>query len=506
MNFVKKNRFIIFSFVLSFVVLLFSSKNSFLYKFNDWVDANAFFTVGKSMFNGVVPYKDIFEQKGLLLYFIYGIGYLFSHKSFYGVFILEVVSFGIFLYYVHRSFSMFYNKKYSYFLLPIMSIMLVTSSTFVHGGSCEEFCLPFFSISLYYFIKYFKYGLNTKEIIINGVMAGLVFMMKYTLLGFWIGFVFLIFINYLFKNELKKSIMFCIEFLIGMLMPIMVGLFYLFVNHAVNDFFNVYFVINMSSYVRGQDFTVIQRVIKVVIHLFELFNIVIKKKIVILPLIIFLIFFIVFGKYRDKILKNNLIVILLFMIFFTFWGLRVYIYYFLPILFLGLFVFDIYFLSFFEKYINNLIDKKVMSFVFIIIFLVIPIVVYINANYRMDMKKTKDDYFQYKYANYINKYEHPTLLNAGFLDVGVFTTSGIIPSTKYFELLNIPYESFSENADKIDEYIRNKEVGFIVYSKIGNNIQAPDFFYKNYKEIYKDIYVFENIEYTAFLFELKDIK
>ena len=49
------------------------------------VDGNAFFTMGKGMFNGKVPYKDLFEQKGPLLYLIYGIGYLISHDTLLGV-------------------------------------------------------------------------------------------------------------------------------------------------------------------------------------------------------------------------------------------------------------------------------------------------------------------------------------------------------------------------------------------------------------------------------------
>ena len=56
---------ILFCFCLSFVILSLTSKCSFLYPFNDWVDANAFFTVGKSMMRGIVPYKDLFEQKGI---------------------------------------------------------------------------------------------------------------------------------------------------------------------------------------------------------------------------------------------------------------------------------------------------------------------------------------------------------------------------------------------------------------------------------------------------------
>ena len=499
-----KYKYVIYSFVLAFIVLLFTSKNSFLYVFNDWVDANAFFTVGKSMFNGLVPYKDIFEQKGLLLYLIYGIGYLFSPRSFHGVFILEVVSFGFFLYYVHRVFSLFFNKKYSFILLPIVAVILTTSSTFVHGGSCEEFCLPFIAISLYYFIRHFKEELDTKEIIINGVMAGLVLMMKYTLLSFWIGFGFIIFISYLFKKEYKESALFCFKFLIGMFIPFLIGLIYLLINGAVKDFFDVYFVINMSSYVRGQDFGFFERIFRIFIHLFELlWSVLISKKIII-PILLIVSFYIIFGKYRDKGVKFGIIGLFLFMLFFTFWGLRVYIYYFLPILFLGIIIFIIYFISFFQKYIDIIIDRKFMIFIFGFVFLITPFVSYYFSNYKSDISKSRDDYFQYKYADYINRFDNPTLLNTGYLDLGVYTVSGIVPNTRFFELLNIPYESFPDNEDSLKEYIKNKEVKFIVYTVRSADIVGPDYYYKNYRMVYKDTYIFEGITYTAALFELKE--
>ena len=98
----KKILIIIYLFLISFIILMFSSKNSFLYPFNDWVDANAFFTVGKSMFHGIVPYKDIFEQKGPLLYLIYGFASLISFKTFFGVFILEVLFWTVALIYFYK--------------------------------------------------------------------------------------------------------------------------------------------------------------------------------------------------------------------------------------------------------------------------------------------------------------------------------------------------------------------------------------------------------------------
>ena len=69
----KHKRLFIFLFFLltSTIILLFTSKCSPLYPFNDWVDINAFFTVGKSITRGILPYRDIFEQKGPILYFLF---------------------------------------------------------------------------------------------------------------------------------------------------------------------------------------------------------------------------------------------------------------------------------------------------------------------------------------------------------------------------------------------------------------------------------------------------
>ena len=48
--------------LISVGVITLCSRSSFLYPLNNWDDANCFFTVGKSMFNGKVPYRDLIEQ------------------------------------------------------------------------------------------------------------------------------------------------------------------------------------------------------------------------------------------------------------------------------------------------------------------------------------------------------------------------------------------------------------------------------------------------------------
>ena len=83
--------------VIAAAVLLLCSTSSPLFVLNDWMDANIFFTIGKSMFNGKVLYRDVFDHKGPVLYLLYGIGWLLDHTGFTGVLVLEIATFAVFL-------------------------------------------------------------------------------------------------------------------------------------------------------------------------------------------------------------------------------------------------------------------------------------------------------------------------------------------------------------------------------------------------------------------------
>ena len=83
-------RLFLFSFAVAFLVITVCSRSSFLYPINDWVDSQCFFTTGRAMFNGSVLYRDIYEQKGPLLYFVHGLAGLVSETNFIGVYLVEV--------------------------------------------------------------------------------------------------------------------------------------------------------------------------------------------------------------------------------------------------------------------------------------------------------------------------------------------------------------------------------------------------------------------------------
>lgn len=501
--FFKKHKFVFYSLLLSFCVLLFTSKNSFLYRLNDWVDANAFFTVGKSMFNGVVPYKELFEQKGILLYFIYGCGYLLSHNNFYGVFIIEVIFMTVFLYYSYKTLKLFVDEKFAYFVLPIIILVITTSNSFVHGGACEEFCFPFFAVSIYYFFKHYKEKkLSYKEIFLNGLMAGAILMIKYTMLGFWFAWMMFLFFDILVnKKDIKKAFISCIVFLLGMFIPFGISLIYFIVNDGVKEFIECYFTINMTLY-GDMSISFLSRVLNIFRELFKTLihaNLIISSCIFLLPVLIFKLDI-------TKYAKFSFIGVFLFTILGIYYGQVFYSYYVLPI-YLFILISLIGLCVILEKYGDKLFSLKYDYLVYSFVFVIFVVLSYWQANYKEMILDDKENYFQFKYADYMSKFDNPTLLNMGYLDAGLYTTTGIVPNTRFFEVQNIDYDKFPDNLDEMKKYVENREVMFILYytKKDLESVKSKDpYIFLKYHLVYDDSYYFEKEEYKAYLFQVNE--
>ena len=75
----------------------------------------------------------------------------------------------------------------------------------------------------------------------------------------------------------------------------------------------------------------------------------------------------------------------------------------------------------------------------------------------------KDNMFQYQFLDNMNLDSEATLLNMGYLDCGLYTTSGIIPSTYYFQVQNISYDDYPDLYLKMQEYVKNKKIKYVIY-------------------------------------------
>lgn len=106
----EKYGIFIFFAVFSALLLSVCSMCSFLFPIHDRVDQNVFFTVGREILNGKVIYRDLFEHKGPLTYFIHAAAALISETSFLGVYLIEIVSLTVFLIFAYKTALFFYKS------------------------------------------------------------------------------------------------------------------------------------------------------------------------------------------------------------------------------------------------------------------------------------------------------------------------------------------------------------------------------------------------------------
>ncbi len=480
----------LYCFGIAFLFLMICSKNSFLYRINDWVDANAFFTVGKGMVRGVVPYQSLFEQKGPLLYLIYGIGSLISYKSFLGVFILEVFSFSIFLYYTYKIITLFFTPKKAYFIIPIYTLSIVTLGSFSHGGSVEEFSLSLFMISFYYLIVYLKEKdimISKKTVFLVGVLAGCILWMKYTLLGFWFGWMMCVFAIQCYHKQYKIAFQNCFIYLSGMLIATLPWMIYFGIYNALKDLWNVYFIVNMNAYSSAG--SLITKITNTLSLLF-------KNLFGYLPTFLGIVvgFFLLFQKgdtWGKKGANCTLLTCMLTTGIFIYVGGTSFHYYpfvLTPFILIGFLVL----LSYLPKQEWRISNLGCIGLSFLALCTMC-------GNTKM-IKWRKADYAQYRFANQIEKSDDKTVLNYGFLDGGFYTTTGNIPEFYYFMKNNIDYERYPEMMDEQRAYIRQKKPHFVILQKENMTGQLPSIS-KDYKLIDYHTQRYQTKMVTYFLYE-----
>ena len=500
------------------------SKSSFMYPMNDWVDVNCFFTVGKSMMNGIVPYRDLFEQKGPFLYFLHGLAWLISNDSFLGVYFLEVLAATFFLYYTHKSASLFVSQRTAFLTVPAAAVVIYTSPAFCHGDSVEELCMPFLAYAVWVGFKALvaDSDIADREYLIIGICSGLVFWSKFILVGFYIGWFVVPAVLLLKKKAYKKLFRAVGMVAAGVLISTIPFVIYFGIHNAIGDWLEVYLYDNLFLYSKlegessgflknmkmGRNELFYDNRMAYVLCVFGMLWFYLRKKdrpwknlfsTMFLTYLLagagshFYLFALIYL-YRKKINKTALYMtsMLFFTFLFTYMGGQDHAYY--------AFVFSVFvpfgvmaaidMLSAALPAMNELLKRKAVPA--LCIALSIAASFWLTPNrYMMGMDKMELP--QYQFARIIHQVESPTLLNYGFLDGGFYTAAELLPNCKAFCKLNVHLEELLQLQEK---YVREGLCDFVVTG--GKKLD-----YDHYTLVAESSYIFEENMRTYYLYQLK---
>jgi hypothetical protein len=488
--------------LMAALFLLIASKSSPLYPFNDWTDANTFLTMGRGMVDGKVPYRDLFEQKGPLLYLLFAMGSLVSRTTFLGVFLLEVLSFAIFLFISHRLIALYVGDQYALLGLPLLSAAVLNLRSFGHGGSAEQFTLPLVMFSLYSFMRYFKQvypqPMSASWLILNGFVAGCSIWIKYSFAGFWLGWFGVLLLNLVSNRHYIMALKSTAFLLAGLLIATLPWIAYFGIHGAIADWFEAYFIINLTAY--PVELTLRERIM-VPIDSFQ-------RHLSINPLSVGLLTLgvLVFStnkKFNQSIFgRIGLIMSLALLFLGIYGGGRDFNYYFLIFAPFIVFGFVIMLDLYAQPY--GLLKSKLMLglLLFLLFALSLGYTLRFQRNTYM-LHWSRADQVQYRFAAIINQTPNATLLNYGGLDYGFFTAAGITPNTRFYQAFNIDYGNFPLVMDEQNRYIQERIVDFVVLRVLPaddiENLPVP-YLYENYQLFSSQSQLFGDTEFSYLLF------
>lgn len=479
----------LFLLVTAIGVMLLCTKSSPLYPFNDWGDANIYFTIGKGLFSGKVLYRDLFDHKGPLIYVAYGLAGLISQKTFFGVWLLEIAAAYLFLYASCKTVRLFCEEKVIV-LAPFFAAIVYAANHMRHGGSAEELCLPLLAYGLYILVKYaVREELLTKELFLIGVTSAVVLWTKYTMLGFYIGWIVLPAWRMIRKKEWKRLGAVILWIGAGVLTVTIPVFLYFVWNGAVSELLTVYFYNNIFVYA-GEKAALTEMAVRI---LKNTARVIVRNPYMSALTAAGLIW--LFVKKHTQVLAAVLSCFLCLILTVLSAG-YVHGYYSMCLSVFCCFgtgaVYELGKLLFL-KYVKH---PKVFESAGLFAAGTATVFMFVFSyavGYNSDLLLCKKEELpQFQFAQIIVQSEDPSLLNYGFLDGGFYTAAGVDPEYQYFFQANIDLKEMKEQQDMV---VEKGMVEFVV-------TQDEQYDWALYEEIASADFKMEGQPVTYYLYQL----
>lgn len=435
---------LLFLIVSAVCTLTIVSACSPLYPFNPWDDTNCFFTLGRGIIHGLVPYRDLYEQKGPLLYLIYAFAALINERSFIGAWIVECAAASVFAVYSWKIAKLFTKPQSSaFFIMPLFLGLTYTTKLFNFGGNAEELCFPLLTVALYIGLRAIVNadGLpSNMDAFLCGLITAALFWIKYTFIGYIAGYCLFIIVLSIKQKDPAKLWSLIWRFLLGFITLTLPILIYFLANNALGSLWEVYFYNNLFHYHNIQATsgpTSIPVIKNIYIPMYCLIAISYDNKLfgVMLLLSLISLFFIPkqFRK-RAEILFAVTFCLSIGIVFTK----NTFIYYYL---YLSAYCFSLILipviigLNRLTKALKNnsgFFNGIIAGFMIICYLLTLLL----NKNMYLFMKQ-KVFLVQYRYAEIINRTPEAKVLTYDVMDSGFYTAAGLLPANRYYCYLNI---------------------------------------------------------------------
>ena len=446
----QKSADILFILLLAAGTITLASKCSPFYPFNDWVDPQTMFTLGKGMLRGRVPYRDLYEQKGPFLLALHAAAALISFDSLLGVWLIEIAACFFTLLSLYGILKERFGRR-SLIVLPLLAIVIYLPRAFVAGDTAEEMSLPFITYALYVGSRsvYQNRMPSRRESFLIGITSGCVLWIKFSHLGFYAGW-FLYFLLYAVKGKKARELLFILRNIFcGVLLTCIPVFLYFVINRSVQVFLECYFLNNVRYY---PAFGSARGPFRIFINLRRGLMRFIDANV--FALILFAAGLIWCYLRKAKELGSFMLLTFLtgyLVIFFSGTSFPYYVMIFGSFSVVG-------FICLME--IPTLSERYLPAAAPVILFLCLEAILFLSPNIYV-LRYNIEDFPQFKAKVLMERsgIKNPSLLHYGLLDAGYNLMTGIVPQERFFSFFNLKLPGMAEEQKR---YIDEGIVDFVV--------------------------------------------
>lgn len=215
------------------------------------IDSSIFIYFGYGLHNGKIPYVDMVDHKGPLLWTIQWIGLLLGDLKMEGIWLLEWIAMSVNMLCLYRCARLFQLEK-----IICAGAAVLASIPLIHllqgGNFSEEWALPFILISVYIFLDYFlNEQLNWFRVIICGSCFGAVLLIRANEIGVWIGFIVVVLLRMIFRRQWEEIGKCILGFSVGVCIVFVPYLIYYGANDAIDEMWRWSFAENVQYVEKG---------------------------------------------------------------------------------------------------------------------------------------------------------------------------------------------------------------------------------------------------------------
>jgi hypothetical protein len=203
-------------------------------------DSGVFLYMGWRFLQGDIPYRDVWDHKPPLIYFVDALGLALTPDSLWGVWFFQFIFLALTLFFIYKVLDQAFGTYAALTGAIVLTSGLLT--ILEKGNVTEEYALVFQALCFWLFLRAWSADFPVRASFWIGLLAGLAFNFKQTTIGIWIAYAILLLALRFFQR--KSPVRDVFSLLAGWLVPSLLLIMYLASQNALADYWEQAFLYN----------------------------------------------------------------------------------------------------------------------------------------------------------------------------------------------------------------------------------------------------------------------